>query len=237
MSQVGWIKLYRQITGNELWEDKPFARGQAWIDLLMMADSQDGECLYNGKIQSTHIGEVRTSILYLSKRWGWSRCKVTSFLDNLQEFRMVSKKSTPKSTTIFIENYAKFAQKSKDQKQQKKQVINNKSTTERQLSDIHKNTQEYKEDKEKGATPRGSSESSLNVPEWLDVGSDFESLSDDSKRMRIMYRKRDKLDELKRYAADMGMLPDECNSLAQECMNKHGAQTSWIDGLIRGEYK
>jgi hypothetical protein len=237
MSQVGWIKLYRQITENELWEDKPFARGQAWIDLLMMADSQDGECFYNGKIQPTHIGEVRTSILYLSKRWGWSRHKVADFLNNLQGVHMIAQKRTSKSTTIFIKNYAEFAQKSKRQEQQKGQVKGIKRTSKGHQKDIHKNIKEYKEDKEEGATPQGSSEPSLDVPEWLDVGSDFENLSNDSKQIRIMYRKRDKLDELKRYAADMGILSDECDNLARECMDKHEAQTSWIDGLIRGEHK
>lgn len=237
MSQVGWIKLYRQITENELWKDKPFARGQAWIDLLMMADSQDGECFYNGKIQQTHIGEVRTSILYLSKRWGWGNRKVKTFLENLKHVGMIDFSCTNKCTSIFVVNYAKFAQKSNSHAQQNAQQMHNKCITDAHQMHTHKNIKEYKEDKEKGATPRGSSEPSLNVPEWLDVGSDFESLSDDSKKMRIMYRKCDKLDELKRYAADMGILPEECDSLAQECMNKHGAQTSWIDELIRGEYK
>lgn len=37
MSNTGWIKLHRKITDHWLWEDKPFARGQAMIDLLILA--------------------------------------------------------------------------------------------------------------------------------------------------------------------------------------------------------
>ena len=27
----GWVKVYREIMENDLWEDKPFARGHAWL--------------------------------------------------------------------------------------------------------------------------------------------------------------------------------------------------------------
>lgn len=40
MSNTGWIKLHRKITDHWLWEDKPFARGQAMIDLLILAGYQ-----------------------------------------------------------------------------------------------------------------------------------------------------------------------------------------------------
>ena len=38
----------------------------------------------------------------------------------------------------------------------------------------------------------------------------------------------DKLDELKRLAAEYGIPPDEADSLARECMEEHGAK---LDGL------
>jgi len=37
----GWISVYRSIQGHWLWEDRPFARGQAWIDLLLQANYKD----------------------------------------------------------------------------------------------------------------------------------------------------------------------------------------------------
>jgi len=33
----GWIRLYRKMQDNPLWTSEPFTRGQAWIDLLMIA--------------------------------------------------------------------------------------------------------------------------------------------------------------------------------------------------------
>ena len=42
----GWIALYRAIIDNEfLWSDTPFARGQSWIDLLLLANHKT-KCLF-----------------------------------------------------------------------------------------------------------------------------------------------------------------------------------------------
>ncbi len=70
-------------------------------------------------------------------------------------------------------------------------------------------------------------------PEWLDVGSDYESLSAEDKKRRIIILKRDKLDELKRYAEGYGIAPDEVDALVRECMEEHGANASWIDSCFR----
>ncbi len=223
MSQIGWIKLYRQITDNELWEDKPFARGQAWVDLLIMADSKDGECFFNGKIQPTRVGEVRTSILYLSKRWGWGNRKVKSFLDNLKKVGMIDFNCTSKCTTIFLVNYAKFAAKSNGNAQSNASQMHNTCTSNAYQMHTHKNIKNIKEDKEN---------KSLDIPCWLDVGSDYESLSAEDKKRRIIILKRDKLNELKRYAEGYGIAPDEVDALVRECMEEHEAKASWIDSCF-----
>ena len=38
MANIGWICLGRQIMDSWLWEDKPFAFGQAWTDMLLSAN-------------------------------------------------------------------------------------------------------------------------------------------------------------------------------------------------------
>ena len=37
-----WIKVFRNIEKSWLWEERPFSRGQAWIDLLLLAKFRDG---------------------------------------------------------------------------------------------------------------------------------------------------------------------------------------------------
>lgn len=239
MSQYGWIKLHRQITENDLWQDKPFARGQAWVDLLLLADARDGECFYQGKIQPTHMGEVRTSILYLSQRWGWGNRKVKSFLENLKDVGMIDFKCTSKCTSIFIVNYAKFSRKKEDNAQQNAHQMHNKCITNAYQMHTHKNIiRNNKEIKEKGATLHGTSvptENQYVVPDWLDVGDDFDGLSDESKAIRIKYRKRDKLNQLKTLADSYGLQQDEATALAQECMNEHDANAEWLVKEIKGE--
>jgi hypothetical protein len=39
----GWIKLYRKLWDDEIWDDElePHNKRSAWIDLLMMANHED----------------------------------------------------------------------------------------------------------------------------------------------------------------------------------------------------
>ena len=108
MSNLGWISLYRQIMDSWLWKDKPFAYGQAWIDMLLMANHEDNDILFEGKILTIHRGAFHTSILKLSDRYGWNRKKTTKFLDLLESQKMVTTERTTHGTTVSIVNYDKF---------------------------------------------------------------------------------------------------------------------------------
>lgn len=101
----GWISVHRQLEDHWLWEDKPYAKGQAWIDLLMLANHKDRKIPYKGEIITCKSGDVNRSILELSKRWGWSRDKTRKFLNLLESDGMVTVKATRHRTTITIENY------------------------------------------------------------------------------------------------------------------------------------
>lgn len=37
-----WVKVNRTVQSHWVWMDKPFSRGQAWIDLILLAQHQDG---------------------------------------------------------------------------------------------------------------------------------------------------------------------------------------------------
>lgn len=125
----GWISVYRKITESWLWGDKPFARGQAWIDILLMASHCDSKALINGQLIQVKRGELITSELKLSERWGWSRTKVRSFLNVLESEKMLSQKKTAKYTAINVDNYALY----QDWESEKKQVKDSRKTGERQV--------------------------------------------------------------------------------------------------------
>lgn len=98
MGKTGsYIKLDRGLKSNFLWIEKPFSKGQAWVDLLLLAQGVEKEKQYRGRIQKQKSGEIYTSIIFLTKRWGWSRNKVYRFLEMLIEQKMIAIKGWKKT--------------------------------------------------------------------------------------------------------------------------------------------
>lgn len=105
----GWIKLHRQLSENPLWLIKPFSEGQAWVDLLLVTTFDKGFIkTKNGTVIKLNRGECGYSILTLSKRWGWSRGKVTRFLSLLNKEKMIQQKTISNTTVINILNYETY---------------------------------------------------------------------------------------------------------------------------------
>ena len=109
MTQKGWMPIYRRLQDHWLWQDKPFARGQAWLDLLLLASHNENEFLFGNQIVKNEVGSFITSIEKLKHRWGWSNTKVISFLKLLESDGMIVKKSDTKKTVITIVNYGDYA--------------------------------------------------------------------------------------------------------------------------------
>lgn len=104
----GYIPVYRSIQDHWLWKatkKQPFSKGQAWIDLLLLANHTAHKFPLGNEIVEVEAGTVVTSELKLSRRWQWSRNKVTNFLKVLESDQMITKNSTTQRTTITIVNY------------------------------------------------------------------------------------------------------------------------------------
>lgn len=141
---MGWIRLDRKITENWLWEDKPFSKGQAWIDLILMANHKDNKFPLGDDVISVERGSFVTSELKLMQRWGWSKTKVRAFLSQLQNDQMLVKKTDRKKTTLTIANYGVYQdietteEPKKDRKrtdERPKKNTNNKETS-KQVNNI-----------------------------------------------------------------------------------------------------
>ena len=104
----GYILIHRQISENEVWKDKPYTRGQAWIDLIMKANFKDVRKIIKGKRVTIRRGQVLRSVENLAEDWGWSNGKVRRFLSYLTGEKMVQQTGTPCGTLITIENYETF---------------------------------------------------------------------------------------------------------------------------------
>lgn len=142
----GWIKLHRSMLHNGLWEKKPFSEGQAWIDLLMLANHEDKKVLYQGHMTEFKRGTVNRSLLSLADRWGWDRKKVRKFLAVLESEKMTTTTTTTHGSTITIVNYDIY-QDFKDNREGNKMATT--SPTEGQPLPINKNEKNEKNIKEK----------------------------------------------------------------------------------------
>lgn len=104
----GWVSIHRTLLDHWLWKDRPFSKGQAWIDLILLANFEDKKIAYKGEIELCRRGTVNLSILELSKRWGWDRKTVRRFLSVLERDQMVTVSATTHRTTITLEKYDFF---------------------------------------------------------------------------------------------------------------------------------
>lgn len=104
----GYIKIDRKIFDNPMWSEKPFTKGQAWIDLIGLANWKDSEIMNGYEVITIHRGEVARSQKWLAERWGWDRKKVRRFLKGLSDDQALSINASPNGTTLTIENYNKY---------------------------------------------------------------------------------------------------------------------------------
>ena len=105
---TGWVRIDRKLFEHWIWKDKPFARGQAWVDLILMVNHADGKTVLDGKTVSIKRGSKVTSLRQLSERWGWSPSKTRRFLNELENEKMLKVKCDTKKTVITLINYGKF---------------------------------------------------------------------------------------------------------------------------------
>lgn len=141
----GWVKIHRDLLDNELWSDKPFTKGQAWVDLLLLANHRDKNALLGNCTELVERGSLITSELKLMERWGWGRKKVKLFLNFLESQKMIERNANNKRTAITIVNYGFYQDCDLEKEQQK----NSKGTAKEQRRDSTGTAQEHKQERKK----------------------------------------------------------------------------------------
>ena len=114
----GWIKLHRCLFSSSMWTNEVFTRAQAWIDLIGLANYQDGFIRIQGIKVDVLRGELAISEENLAIRWKWSRGKVRRFLQELRDEAMITKENHAKQdrrkAVITILNYEKYQSDEKE---------------------------------------------------------------------------------------------------------------------------
>lgn len=139
---TGFIKVYRSILDNILWDKKKKSMFEAWIYILLKANWQDAKVNVGFEIVQIKRGEFLTSQDQLSKIFRWDRSTVRKFLYMIQRDNMCVLHTTKKYTKITVCNYESYQEVSPRAQHQN----NIKATSEQHQHNITK--EELKNNKE-----------------------------------------------------------------------------------------
>ena len=129
--EKGWISLSRKIQESWVWEDKPFTKGQAWIDLLLSVNHEEKKFLLGNEIVICERGSMITSVRKLSERWDWSNTKTVNFLKLLENDGMIEQKKDTKKTVLTIVKYSDYQTSTSTKKTLKRHESDTLTTRER----------------------------------------------------------------------------------------------------------
>ena len=145
---MGWIKLERDIVYSDIWDTgEPFSKGQAWIDLLLMANFKDEEMYIGYDSITVKRGSMITNMRELCERWHWSMHKLLNFLGFLEREKMIVKKGNAKGTLITVVKYNDYQVGGNAKGTQRERKGNAKGTQKENLLYKEKEGKEYKEGK------------------------------------------------------------------------------------------
>ncbi len=129
MSNHGWISLHRKIQDTPIYSDSHAVH--LWVHLLLKANHQDKEFLFNGSMQTVKRGQLLTGRKVLSSETGINESKIQRLLKTFEKCQMIEQQANNKSRLISITNY--------DSHQASEQQVNSKRTTDEQQVNTNNN--------------------------------------------------------------------------------------------------
>jgi hypothetical protein len=113
---TGWVKIYREVWEDDLFDDEPFSKREAWLWIVAHAAWKDTEQRFRGNVVAVKRGQLFTSIRRLAEVWGWSKSSVHRFLTHLEQSGAAGTVSGTNSgtdsgtgrTLITVCNYSKY---------------------------------------------------------------------------------------------------------------------------------
>lgn len=100
-----WIKVNRNLLNQPFWKEKPFSKGQAWIDLLLNAHWTNGFDWVGNRKRKARPGQRWITYQDLADRWGWSKSAVNRFLHELVETDRATLSGTAFGTLLTLKNW------------------------------------------------------------------------------------------------------------------------------------
>lgn len=107
-NKPGFVAIFRKIQDHWLWNEKPYHRAMAWIDILLSAQFHDSKVVVGGQVINVPRGTWFVSIKTLETRWGWSRNKVRTFIRTLERDGMVHAEGTARGMLLTVVKYEDY---------------------------------------------------------------------------------------------------------------------------------
>jgi hypothetical protein len=123
----GWIKLYRKIRDNWIWQDP--VKFQWWIDILLEVNHSLNKVAIGFEVYECKRGQSVRSLQGWANRWGVSKDTARNFLMMLEKDGMILHESLKKTTRITVCNYDTYQIEIHDKQTNGKRQANDKQTT------------------------------------------------------------------------------------------------------------
>lgn len=159
-----WIKLYRKIMENPMYFSEPFTKMQAWIDMLLIANHEQGYFYVRGIKVDIYRGQIGYTQDNLAIRWKWSRGKVIRYLNMLEKEGMIVQQKSKLITLISITKYGLY-QENSTTNSTTNGTTNSTTSDTTNGTQTRRNKEESKKNKE---TEEKSSEFDFVVNEWFE---------------------------------------------------------------------
>ena len=104
----GYAAIHRKIKSNWIWQDKPFSKGQAWIDMILKANHAEKKMNTKGGFVTIKRGQFARTEQGLADDFGWSRGKVRLFISSLKKDNMLAQEKAQGLTILSICNYDEY---------------------------------------------------------------------------------------------------------------------------------
>lgn len=117
----GYIKLFRKIEDNVIFDGEPKCRFGAWVDLLLLVNHKDNSFMLGLQKINIRRGQTWTSIAKLCNRWNWGRERVSRYLNLLESEGMIYQERTNRGLLITVVKYGVFQDFKADTRQPTRQ--------------------------------------------------------------------------------------------------------------------
>lgn len=121
----GWVCLHRKILDKGWFKNSKYV--SVWVHLLLKANHEEKEFMWNGKIMKVKEGQLITGRRELSKETGVRESTLEDILKLFENEQQIQQQKTTKFRLITILNWTKYQEKPTTEQQQS----NNRATTKR----------------------------------------------------------------------------------------------------------